>query len=85
VNVHLTSELEQFVQAKIESGLYNSTSEVVGEALRLMERTEELRVVQLRDLRARMDQGLAEADRGEGADGEAFMQGLLDDLDCRHA
>lgn len=85
MNVHLTSELEQFVQAKIESGLYNSTSEVVGEALRLMERTEELRVVQLRDLRARMDQGLAEADRGEGADGEAFMQGLLDDLDCRHA
>lgn len=33
-NVSLTDELEEYVQGKLESGLYNSVSEVVREALR---------------------------------------------------
>ncbi len=37
MNVHLTPELEQLVQTKVQSGRYNSASEVVREALRLME------------------------------------------------
>jgi antitoxin ParD1/3/4 len=35
MNVSLTPELEQFVQTKVQSGRYNSASEVVREALRL--------------------------------------------------
>jgi antitoxin ParD1/3/4 len=38
MNVHLTNELEEFVQKKVESGLYASGSEVVREALRLLAR-----------------------------------------------
>jgi len=38
MNVHLTNELEEFVQKKVESGLYGSASEVVREALRLLAR-----------------------------------------------
>jgi hypothetical protein len=37
MNVDLTPELEALVQGKIESGRYNSPSEVVREALRLLE------------------------------------------------
>jgi antitoxin ParD1/3/4 len=37
MNIHLTRELEQLVQNKVQSGRYNSASEVVREALRLME------------------------------------------------
>jgi antitoxin ParD1/3/4 len=37
VNVSLTPELEKFVSAKVGSGRYNSASEVVREALRLLE------------------------------------------------
>ena len=37
MNVPLTPELEQLVQIKVQSGRYNSASEVVREALRLME------------------------------------------------
>jgi antitoxin ParD1/3/4 len=33
-NVHLTDDLEEYVQGKLASGLYNSVSEVVREALR---------------------------------------------------
>lgn len=38
MNVHLTAELEEFVQEKVQSGLYGSASEVVREALRLLAR-----------------------------------------------
>jgi antitoxin ParD1/3/4 len=85
MNVHLTPELELLVQNKVQSGRYNSASEVVREALRLMEQKDELRAIQLQALRNRMDKGLAQADRGEGVDGELFMQGLIDDLDSRES
>jgi antitoxin ParD1/3/4 len=84
MNVHLTPELEQLVQNKVQSGRYNSASEVIREALRLMEQKDELRAIQLQELRNRIDKGLAEADRGEGSDGEVFIKGLIDDLDSRH-
>ena len=84
MNVHLTPELEQLVHAKVQSGRYNSASEVVREALRLMEQRDELRAIQLQQLRARMDRSLAESARGEGADGDQFMQVLLANLDAEH-
>jgi antitoxin ParD1/3/4 len=81
MNVHLTPELEQLVQTKVQSGRYSSASEVVREALRLMEQRDELRAIQIQELRSRMDCALAESARGEGADGEEFMQGLIEDLE----
>ena len=81
MNVHLTPELEQLVESEVQSGRYNSASEVVLEALRLMEHKDELRAIQLHELRRRIDEGIAQAERGEGVDGEAFMQGLIEDLD----
>ena len=37
MNVSLTPELEQLVHSKVKTGRYTSDSEVVREALRLME------------------------------------------------
>lgn len=82
MNVHLTPELEQLVQAKVQSGRYNSASEVVREALRLMEQRDELRAIQIEELRTRMDRALDESSRGEGIDGEEFMQGMIADLEA---
>jgi putative addiction module CopG family antidote len=39
-NVDLPDELDQFVQAKVESGLYENASEVVRTAIRTLEREE---------------------------------------------
>ena len=36
MNISLTPNLEKFVQDKVASGLYNSVSEVIREALRMM-------------------------------------------------
>jgi antitoxin ParD1/3/4 len=85
MNVHLTPRLERLVQSKVESGHYNSASEVVREALRLMEQKDELRAIQLQLLRARIDTGLTEAGRGAAADGDIFMRQMIEDLDTREA
>ena len=54
MNVSLTPELEQYIRTKVDSGRYLSASEVVREALRLLEqkekRLEELRVEILKGL-----------------------------------
>ena len=81
MNVHLTPELEQLVQSKVQSGRFHSASEVLQEALRLLERHDEAREAGLRE---QMDRALGESARGEGVDGEEFLQGMLDELDAEH-
>lgn len=85
MNVSLTPELERLVQEKVASGLYNSASEVVREALRLMQERDELRRFRLEELRREIAIGIAEADRGELLDGEQVMADLLRDIDRRVA
>jgi antitoxin ParD1/3/4 len=85
VKVSLTPELEKLVQAKIASGRFHSADEVVEEALHLLAEQEIKRDSDLQELRAQMDQALAEADRGDVADGEKFMQRMLDELDLEEA
>ncbi len=85
MNVSLTPELEKLVQAKVRTGRYNSASEVVREALRLLEQHDSLRATHLKELRSRIDEGLASLDHGQGTDGGKFMQAMLGDLDSRKA
>jgi len=58
LNINLTPQLERLVRQKVSSGRYNSASEVVREALRLMEEQHELRALQLQRLRRDIRQGL---------------------------
>ncbi len=83
MNVNLTPKLEKLVQNKVNTGRYNSASEVVREALRLLEENDKIRAAQLAGLRIRIDEGLASLDRGEGVDGERFMGKLISDLEAK--
>jgi antitoxin ParD1/3/4 len=65
MNVSLTPELEKFVSAKVESGRYNSASEVVREALRLLEEHDSARASQLAGFNEELGRRLAALDRGE--------------------
>jgi len=58
MNVNLTPQLEEMVRSKVASGLYTSASEVVREALRLMDEQDRLRAVRLDQLRDDIRQGL---------------------------
>lgn len=60
MNISLTPRLEAMIREKVESGLYNNSSEVVREALRLMERQD-----RQEQLRAAIAVGLEEFERGE--------------------
>ena len=58
MNVNLTPQLEELVRAKVGSGLYSSASEVVREALRLMDERDRLRQAKLEELRRDIRKGL---------------------------
>ena len=73
MNVNLTLELEEMVRRKVASGLYNSASEVVREALRLMEQQDQVRAVRLEQLRADIREGL-NSGPGEPWDAEALKR-----------
>jgi len=61
MNVRLTPQLEAVIQQKVASGRYTSASEVVREALQLLDERE-----QFHRLKAAIDVGRAEIARGEG-------------------
>jgi hypothetical protein len=46
-----------------------------------MKQRDELRAIQLQELRSRLDRALAESARGEGVDGEKVVQGLVEELE----
>ena len=58
MNVNLTPELETLVRRKVASGMYTSASEVVREALRLMEEQDQMRALRLDQLRQDVRKGL---------------------------
>jgi antitoxin ParD1/3/4 len=68
MNVSLTPELEKFVNNKVQAGRYNSASEVVREALRLLEEHEQARTAQLAEFNRELGRRLAALDRGEQVD-----------------
>lgn len=57
MNINLTPQLENMIKQKVNSGLYNSASEVVREALRLMETQDRLHDVKLEQLRQEIHDG----------------------------
>jgi antitoxin ParD1/3/4 len=58
LNVNLTPQFEELVRRKVSSGQYNSASEVVREALRIMEAHDELQSLKLEQLRRDIRDGL---------------------------
>lgn len=63
MNVSLTSKLENYVKAKVATGMYNSASEVMREALRLMEERDAMQAVRLEALRQDINKGLDSLER----------------------
>jgi antitoxin ParD1/3/4 len=62
MNVSLTPQLEELVKKKVDTGLYGSASEVLREALRLLEERDRLRALRVEELRGEIKKGL---DSGE--------------------
>ncbi len=65
-NINLTEHLNNFVARQVASGRYSNASEIVREALRLLEEQEQERKAKLNALRLAAKQGFDEIDQGKG-------------------
>lgn len=81
MNVPLTPELEQLVESKVKSGRYHSASEVIREALRLLEMRDEAFTLRRDEIRAQIEEGWRAAKRGEFADGDAVFDRMDAELE----
>lgn len=77
MNVSLTPELERLVQDKVQTGRYNSASEVVREALRLMEERDQVKA----EIRKKIADGVESIKAGRVIDGEAYFAQVEAELD----
>ncbi|MBZ0186441.1 MAG: type II toxin-antitoxin system ParD family antitoxin [Candidatus Obscuribacterales bacterium] len=73
MNVSLTPELEQLIEERVKSGLYNSASEVVREALRLLMERDQIKQMKLDELRRQIQIGIDASNRGEVVTEEEAM------------
>lgn len=64
ISISLTPELVGLIKAKVDSGRYTSSSEVIREALRLLERSDTREAESHANLRQAWEEGLASGDAG---------------------
>lgn len=76
MNISLSPELEAYVRRKMAGGGYVSASEVVREALRLLEEQDMFRAMKLEELRKEIAIGVEQLDRGESHSAEAVFREL---------
>ncbi len=80
MNVSLGMQWEQFVTEKVQSGRYQTASEVLRDGLRLLEQREQaLKRLSFRtkeELEEMLEAGITELDAGKGIPGEVAMKSL---------
>ena len=80
MNISLTPELEQLVNDKVKTGLYQTASEVIREGLRLLRERDQRVEALRRDVRA----GLEAVERGEFSEhDESNIKELADRVKAR--
>lgn len=81
-NINLTEHYDAFVDRQISSGRYGNASEIVREALRLLEASQVERAIKLRALRQAAKQGFDEIDQGRGIvlKGKKALDRLIDEI-----
>jgi antitoxin ParD1/3/4 len=74
ISVSFTPQQAAFLASCVASGRYQSTSEVVREALRLLQDQQARRLVELDRVRAMIREGAEELDRGDVIDHATFFR-----------
>ena len=82
ISVSFTPEQAEFLASCVASGRYQSTSEVVREAIRLLEDHQARREAEVVRARELIQEGADQLDRGEVVDGETFFREWDEELDA---
>jgi antitoxin ParD1/3/4 len=64
MNIALAPELQTWVESRVRSGFYSSSTDVIQEALRLMVRLEQSQTAKLEELKALIDLGFSSVESG---------------------
>lgn len=80
LTVALPEDLEAFVRQRVASGRFASASDVVQEALTLLERRERDRDAALDEIRREIQLGIEQADAGQLRDGEEVFAEIREKL-----
>ncbi|NJL09485.1 MAG: type II toxin-antitoxin system ParD family antitoxin [Calothrix sp. SM1_7_51] len=80
MSIILTPEQEKKVQDLLATGKFNNIGEVIQAALHLLEQESDAYQAWVEETRVLVDEGIASLERGEGIDGETFVNSLLADL-----
>ncbi len=72
-SVTLGDHFSDFIESKISQGRFDNTSEAIRAGLRLLEVEE----TKLEALRSKLAEGEAQLDKGQGIDGQSFMDKLI--------
>ena len=83
MNVSLTPTLERYVRSKVESGRYESASEVVRESLRALQEKERGEQDYWSGVRKKIREARADQSSGRVVDGEAAMSSILAEIDAQ--
>ena len=79
--VSFTPAQASFVTTCVKSGRYQSASEVVREAIRLLEHRQALQQAELESARKLIQVGTEQLDRGQTVDSETFFREWDEELD----
>lgn len=77
MNISLTPALEKFVQDKVSQGLYNSVSEVIRDALRLLIAKENISKERILQLNSDIELGLNDLKNGNYRNGHIVMDEII--------
>jgi putative addiction module CopG family antidote len=80
LNVSLTTSLRNYVRAKVRSGRYESSSEVIRDGLRALQERDEAAKSFWMDVRDKLAEARADVAAGLTIDGDSAMNELLAEL-----
>ena len=77
MNITLTPEQQNLIQAKIQTGKYQSTQQVIELALRLFEEYEQAESEWSQSVREKIQAAITTSEQTSPIDGENFVEGIL--------
>ena len=82
LNVDLNSELEKVVESKLRSGRYDSVTEVLREALQLLEQRDRILTARNEEYRRQIEDGWRAARRDDFVNGEDVFDRIDSELEA---
>jgi antitoxin ParD1/3/4 len=77
MNIILTPEQQNLIQARIQTGKYQSTQQVIELALRLLEEYEQAESEWSQSVREKIEAAITTSEPTPPIDGENFVEGIL--------